>query len=71
MNKKDYREMLPLVNDKDHMERLENFAAGRIEQHRDHLEKEKDKDRILEIQGAIRELRRFATLRDEVIKGAE
>lgn len=71
MNKQDYREMLPLVNDKDHMERLAKYATTRIEQHRDHLEKEKDKDRILEIQGAIRELRRFATLRDEVIKGAE
>jgi hypothetical protein len=43
----------------------------RIEQHRNNLEKQKDRDRILEIQGAIAELRRFTTLRDEVIKGAE
>jgi len=53
------------------MDRLSEYALKRINQHRDHLEKEKDRDRILEIQGAIRELRRFATLRDEVIKGAE
>jgi hypothetical protein len=53
------------------MERLDAYAENRIQQHRDNLEKEKDHDRILEIQGAIRELRRFATLRDEAIKGAE
>jgi hypothetical protein len=33
--------------------------------------KNQDRDRILEIQGAIAELRRLSTLRDEVIKGAE
>jgi hypothetical protein len=38
---------------------------------RDLLEKQKDPQRILEVQGAITELRRFKTLRDEVIKGAE
>jgi hypothetical protein len=71
MDKLNYRSLLPLVNDKDQMDRLSEYALNRINQHRDHLEKEKDRDRVLEIQGAIRELRRFATLRDEVIKGAE
>lgn len=71
MDKLDYRSLLPLVNDKDQMDRLIEYAGKRIAQHRDHLEKEKDRDRILETQGAIRELRRFATLRDEVLKGAE
>lgn len=71
MDKQFYREMLPLVNDKDQMERLQEYALARITTHRNNLEIEKDKDRILEIQGAIAELRRFKTLRDEVIKGAE
>ena len=60
-----------LVNDKDQMERLEEYVAERIRQHRDNLEKQKDMNRILEAQGAILELKRFKTLRDEVIKGAE
>ena len=71
MDKQFFRSLLLLVNDKDQMERLDQYAQYRIEQHRDNLEKEKDRDRILEIQGAIKELRRFSTLRDEVIKGAE
>jgi hypothetical protein len=53
------------------MDRLQAYAEARIEQHRSNLEKQKDRDRILEIQGAIAELRRLSTLRDEVIKGAE
>lgn len=65
------RSLLILVNDQGHMERLQSYLAHRVEQHRNNLEKQKDRDRILEIQGAIAELRRFATLRDEVIKGAE
>jgi hypothetical protein len=60
-----------LVNDKDQMERLEEYVAERIRHHRDNLEKQKDMNRILEAQGAILELKRFKTLRDEVIKGAE
>ncbi len=60
-----------LVNDKDQMERLEEYVAERIRHHRDNLEKQKDINRILEAQGAIVELKRFKTLRDEVIKGAE
>ena len=71
MDKQFFRSLLLLVNDKDQMERLDQYAQHRIEQHRDNLEKEKDRDRILEIQGAIKELRRFSTLRDEAIKGAE
>lgn len=60
-----------LVNDKDQMERLEEYVAERIRHHRDNLEKQKDMNRILEAQGAILELKRFKTLRDEVIRGAE
>jgi hypothetical protein len=71
MDKQFYRSLLMLVNDKDQMERLEEYVAERIRHHRDNLEKQKDMNRILEAQGAILELKRFKTLRDEVIKGAE
>jgi len=71
MDQKQYRQLLPLVNDKDQMDRLNDYVTARIDQHRDNLEGQKDHHRILEIQGAISELKRFRTLRDEVLKGAE
>lgn len=66
-----YRSLLLLVNNDEQMERLQTYANHRIETLRNQLEKQKDRDRVLEIQGAISELRRFSTLRDEVIKEAE
>lgn len=71
MDKAQYRTLLPLVNNRELMNLLQEYAAARIEGYRDLLEKQKDPQRILEVQGAITELRRFKTLRDEVIKGAE
>ena len=71
MDKSFYRLLLPLVNNKEQMDLLHDYAAARIEGFRDLLEKQKDPQRILEVQGAITELRRFKTLRDKVIKGAE
>jgi len=53
------------------MDRLQSYADHRINTLRNQLEKQKDRDRVLETQGAIAELRRFSTLRDEVIKEAE
>lgn len=69
--KQQYRELLPLVNDKNAMQLLQTYVDSRIEKYRNLLEVQKEPTRILEMQGAIAELRRFATLRDEVIKGAE
>lgn len=71
MDRDTARLLLPLVNEREQLDRLIAYADARIEQHRNNLEKQKDRDRILELQGAIAELRRFASLRDEVIKGAE
>jgi hypothetical protein len=71
MDKAQYRKLLLLVNNRDQMDLLQEYVASRVEGFRDLLEKQKDPQRILEIQGAITELRRFKTLRDEVIKGAE
>jgi glutaredoxin-related protein len=71
MDKDTSRALLPLVNDKETMERLQVYIEYRINKYRDLLEVQKDFDRITEMQGAMAELRRFKTLRDEVIKGAE
>lgn len=71
MDRDTARLLLPLVNEREQLDRLIAYADARIEQHRNNLEKQKDRDRILELQGAIAELRRFVSLRDEVIKGAE
>lgn len=71
MNKETYRSLLPLVNDKDMMDKLQEYAKSRISYFHHILELQKEPNRILEIQGAIAELRRINTLREEVIKGSE
>jgi hypothetical protein len=53
------------------MDKLKEYAQSRIIYFHHLLELQKDTDRILEIQGAIAELRRINTLREEVIKGSE
>ena len=65
-----YRSLLLLVNNEEQMGRLTSYADTRIETLRNQLEKQKDRDRVLEIQGAITELRRFSTLRDEALTEA-
>ena len=49
MDKQQYRDLLPLVNDKAIMELLEVYAKARIELRRDQLETSKDLQRISEI----------------------
>jgi hypothetical protein len=61
MTKSLYRFLLLLVNNKEQMQRLQDYAAARIAHHQKLLETAKDHHRILEIQGAIAELRRFET----------
>tara|TARA_B100000780_G_scaffold271165_1_gene231791 strand:+ start:989 stop:1150 length:162 start_codon:yes stop_codon:yes gene_type:complete len=53
------------------MQRLQEYAAARIANYHRLLETTKDHYYILEIQGAIAELKRFETLRDEVIEGSK
>lgn len=71
MDKIQFRSLLPLVNEKSQMELLQSYADIRIENLLKQLETEQGLNRIREIQGCIKELRRFKTLRDEVIKGSE
>ena len=71
MNKKEYRNLLLLVNDIDKFSILQEYANQRIDILLSFLEKEKDLNKLVALQGAIAELRRFRTLRDEVIEGAK
>ena len=60
-----------MVNQKDTFEMLQEYASKRIETLREQLETSIDVDQMRQIQGSIKELKRFKTLRDEVTKGAE
>ena len=60
------RSVLPFVNDVHHYEGFLSYVECRLDILRSFLEKEKDIDRIREIQGSIAELKRLRTLRDEV-----
>ena len=71
MSKELHRSLLPLVNEHEQMKRLQAYVDYRIEAIRDQLETIADHDQTRAFQGAIRELRRFTTLREEVRKGAE
>lgn len=71
MDAKTAKEILPFVNDVDHYPLLQQYVSMRIEAMRGYLENTKEHDKILEIQGAIAELRRFQTLRDQAIEGAK
>lgn len=71
MDIKTAKDILPLVNNVDHYPLLQTYVAMRIEAMRGYLENTKEHDKILEIQGAIAELRRFQTLREQAIEGAK
>jgi|TARA_R110002074_G_scaffold199189_1_gene366915 hypothetical protein len=71
MDKQFIRSLLPLVNDKASMDLLQTYADARISQHLTQMSMETDMERVKRIQGAVAELRRISTLRDEIITGAE
>ena len=71
MNKETARKILPLVNDVERYPLLQDYIEDRIETMRNFLENTKDHQNVLEVQGAIAELRRFQTLRDQALEGAK
>ena len=71
MDQQFYRTLLLLVNDKKIMGDIQSYVNARIDILRDHLETSSDPQRISKIRGAIGEMRRFQTLRDEVIEGSK
>lgn len=60
------RDLLPLVNDPGVYDMFLEYANCRIDLLRNELETAKDHDSILRIQGAIAEIRKIISLRDEV-----
>ena len=65
------KKLLPLVNVKRTVDLMELYADMRIAEAHKLMEQSDDLRVIQMAQGAIKELRRFKTLRDEVIKRAE
>jgi hypothetical protein len=65
------KKILPLVNDVEKYPLLQDYIDNRIETMRNFLENTKEHEKILEVQGAIAELRRFQTLRDQALEGAK
>ena len=66
-----YKAFLPIVNDTHTLDILQQYAHLRMNILKGFLETEKDPTRIYEIQGAIAELKRFHTLKDEVREKAK
>ena len=65
------KKLLPLVNVKRTVDLKEVYADARIAEAHKIMEQSDDLRVIQMAQGAIKELRRFKTLRDEVTKRAE
>ncbi len=65
------KKLLPLVNVKRTVDLMEVYADARIAEAHKLMEQSDDLRVIQMAQGAIKELRRFKTLRDEVTKRAE
>ena len=64
------KKLLPLVNSKNNLDALEIYMESRIiDMHRNMLQGY-DMKAMYQAQGAIQELRRLRTLRDEVISKA-
>jgi len=65
------KSILPLVNDVEKYPLLQRYVENRIDSMRAFLENTKDHTKLMELQGAIAELRRFQTLRDQALEGAK
>ena len=65
------KQMLPLVNTKKNTDILELYMNYRVNELHKLLEQHEDMYNINKAQGAIQEIRRLKTLRDEVIAKAE
>ena len=65
------KKLLSFVNIKKNMDSIDTYARMRISQMHKQLEQATDIKDIQHAQGAIRELKRLTTLRDEVVADAE
>ncbi len=71
MHREMARNVLPLVNDEDQYKILQAYVEERIKALQCFLEVQKSHEKMLEIQGAIAELRIFQTLREQANEGAK
>ena len=71
MQKEVAKKLMPLATSPELYPILQLYVEDRIETMRGYLENTKEHTKILEIQGAIAELRRFQTLREQAIEGAK
>ena len=71
MHREMARGVLPLVNDEDQYKVLQDYVENRIQALHVFLEVQKSHEKILEIQGAIAELRLFQTPREQAVEGAK
>lgn len=65
------RMLLPVVNNRQAMEALLAYANYRMGLAREDNDRAQGFDQVCRNQGTVRELQRFATLRDEVIQKAK
>jgi hypothetical protein len=67
MKKKDAEFLLPLVNSKEMMDRLIHYMELRVSHLKESLVAASDIEGVKRLQGAIEEVRRLKSLRDEVL----
>ena len=65
------RSLLPLVNDKEGSVLLLGYIEHRVQKLKDALCIAKSFDEVCQLQGSIRELNRFETLKSEVLQFAK
>ena len=71
MKKEVAKKLLKLVNVKSNTDLLEFYAKERVQLLYRQMEQLASVDEIRQIQGAIREIKRLTTIRDEVIEKAK
>ena len=65
------RKLLVVANNKQSIDALFDYAEERIKSHVKNLIRETDHNKIIQIQGSIHELQRFATFREVIQKAKE
>ena len=71
MTQKDWRDLLPLVNNQDFYQLIQMYAKERIETLRNQLEMTKGEDNFSLVQGKLLEARLLLLLRETVIQNAK
>jgi hypothetical protein len=71
MTQKDWRDLLPLVNNQEFYQLIQMYAKERIETLRNQLEMTKGDDNFSLVQGKLLEARLLLLLRETVIQNAK